>query len=333
MYREIMVDSEKVLLIGAGSFGRIHARVLDRLRVLAGIVDPADSAKAVADKHNVPYYKTLDEALQDGREFLAAVIAAPTSYHAKLAVAAIKSGAFKAILVEKPLAHTQEEVDMVVSVANSSDVKVVVGHLEVYNPICDRIIQAVESGAVGELRNIFIERRGSVQKARIQSVGEVIEDLGAHDLDLLSRLMHGEATIYSTATRVDGVPNAATILLTSGNTVATLALSRGFAGKERNMIVEGSKATLTADLLAQIMEIRSLEPTIGDSTSSRIPFKLGEKIKAFGEPLFEEHSDLLRVAKGECEPRVGLENGVKAVKLILAARESLEIGKPISIVI
>ena len=62
----------------------------------------------------------------------AVVIAAPTTAHLPLALAAIERGL--AVLVEKPLAATVDEGMRIVEAARQAGVPVQVGHVERFNP-------------------------------------------------------------------------------------------------------------------------------------------------------------------------------------------------------
>jgi predicted dehydrogenase len=100
------VDVPPVLLVGLGSWGRRHLRLLNacsRSR-LVGVVDP--EPRELPD--DVPRFPTLEEALER-TQVRAAVIAVP--HHAHRAAVARCAQAGVAVLKEKPLARTLSEAD------------------------------------------------------------------------------------------------------------------------------------------------------------------------------------------------------------------------------
>jgi predicted dehydrogenase len=110
-------------------------------------------------------------------------------------------------------------------------------------------------------------------------------------------------------------------------------MSREYAGKLRTIDIEGTNATLCANLLTQMLELRSLEIARGEKNSSsiRIPFSNGEQIKVYGEPLLAEIWNLVDCIRRVAEPLVTVEDGIKALKLVEAARKSIETGKVIDL--
>ena len=126
----------RVAVIGAGAFGRNHARVYRQLQQegagveLAAIVD-TDRARAAAVSREFGNPASL--ALSDLRGRVdAASVAVPTVEHMKVARALMEAGID--VLIEKPLAPSLAEADEIIRVAEQSGRVVQVGHLERFNP-------------------------------------------------------------------------------------------------------------------------------------------------------------------------------------------------------
>ena len=93
----------RVAVIGAGSFGRHHLRILSKSpnAKLAGVVDSsADRAAAAAAEYACPIFTSPVEL---AGKIDAAVVAVPTSAHAEVGCALLENGID--VLVEKPIAH------------------------------------------------------------------------------------------------------------------------------------------------------------------------------------------------------------------------------------
>src|SRR4051794_23044411 len=119
-------------VLGLGMIGRHHARLLQASpRVdFAGAVDPGgDRFGAVHDGGLV--FATLDELLARGSiDF--AVVAVPTEEHLEAVRALTAHGV--SVLVEKPLAATEQEARELIALVEAAGVHGAVGHVERCNP-------------------------------------------------------------------------------------------------------------------------------------------------------------------------------------------------------
>ena len=77
--------------------------------------------------------------------------------------------------------------------------------------------------------------------------------------------------------------------------------------------------------MTQIIELRSLEVSRGEKKLSAIsvPFSNGEQVKVYGEPLLQESWNFIDCIRGEDNPVVSMDDGIKALKLVEAARKSI----------
>ena len=164
------------------------------------------------------------------------------------------------------------------------------------------------------------------------SLGDVFEDLGVHDFDIMTRISEGAAKVYAKARKEGGVYNSGTVLISFENgSDHCFHLSREYAGRERTMNVSGSKGTLILDLFAQIIYVKDLdqEPSAEDRTI-KLPER-GATIKVYGEPVREVLMDFIKVMECGSEPLVSLDDGIIALRIIEAARESARTGKVVEI--
>jgi predicted dehydrogenase len=165
-----------VAVVGAGAFGKNHVRVVSesgRAR-LTHVVDPStERAREHAEARGAV-------ALSDHRELAgqvdAAIIAAPTIFHAGIACDLMEAGID--VLVEKPIAPTVAEADRMVETAARHGRILQVGHLERFNPA----ILALER--IATLPLFFEIHRMSVFTLRSLDI-DVVLDLMIHDLDIV----------------------------------------------------------------------------------------------------------------------------------------------------
>lgn len=170
---------KRIGVVGAGSFGRNHLRVLSQMEgvKLAAVcdADPARAAEAAAQYgcEAVPEAGKL-AALVDG-----AVVATPTSAHRETGCALLENGVD--VLVEKPIAATPEEGRALVETAARCGRVLQVGHLERFNPA------VIALNKIRTLPLFFEVHRLSLFSPRGLDV-DVVLDLMIHDIDILLSL-------------------------------------------------------------------------------------------------------------------------------------------------
>jgi predicted dehydrogenase len=173
-------------VIGVGALGQHHARHLaqmDEVR-LVGVCD-IDEPRATRIARELATDSFTELApLLDRVE--AVTIAVPTAVHAEVGLQALQRGV--PILMEKPLAASLDEADLLIAAARASGVQLQVGHIERYN----RAVRAAEPYLDGP-RYIESQRLAPFQPRGTDVA--VVLDLMIHDLDLVLHLTGGaEAT-------------------------------------------------------------------------------------------------------------------------------------------
>lgn len=100
-----MQSNPRVAVIGAGNIGKLHARILSRLRALVAIVDTRPTIQEIADRRGVPFFDNYETMINtvnpDG-----IVIATPTDTHFSIAKQILTEfPSIQGILIEKPLTN------------------------------------------------------------------------------------------------------------------------------------------------------------------------------------------------------------------------------------
>jgi predicted dehydrogenase len=169
----------RIAVVGAGSFGRNHLRVIDQSEKaeLAGVLDldPA-RAEAAAQTYHCPKFASLDELA--GRAD-AAVVATPTVSHAAIGCRLMELGLD--VLIEKPIADTLDAARQLVATANRCGRILQVGHLERFNPAVIALGKALGTPLFFEIHRLseFSPRSLDV---------DVVLDLMIHDIDIVLSL-------------------------------------------------------------------------------------------------------------------------------------------------
>ena len=219
----------RVAVVGAGEFGRNHARVYREMDTveLTGVMD-VDTTRAgkLAQEFDVRAFQSLAE-LQRNAD--AASVAVPTVTHADVGCRLMALGLD--VLVEKPMAATLAEADVLLEAARKYQRILQVGHVERFNPA----VIAVERIAN---RPLFFEvHRLGVFTPRSLDV-DVIYDLMIHDLDILLALVKEpvvEVKAVGIPVLTDKVDIAHARLEFTGGAVANVTASRVSTERVRKM--------------------------------------------------------------------------------------------------
>ncbi|TFF68543.1 Gfo/Idh/MocA family oxidoreductase [Candidatus Thorarchaeota archaeon] len=327
------MTTPQIGIIGAGNMGKIHARVLNNSRALAAVADTDfEKAEEVSEKYGARAFSDFEVMLQEV-SLDGVIISTPTFTHAIIAEKIAENyDSVKGILIEKPLASNLRDAERVASILNKKKIEAVVSHSEIYNPVVERALALIVGGDIGKPRTIVHDRRGFVQPSRIPSLGDVFEDIGVHDFDIMSRISSGPARLFAQGCVQEGTYNSGTVLIKfDGGTEHVFHLSRQYVGRKRTMDVSGTKGTLVLDLFAQIIRVQDLdqEPS-ADSRTIKLPQR-GATIKVYGEPVQEVINDFLTCIETGQRPRVGLQDGIAALRIVEAARTSASSGEVVEI--
>ena len=147
-----------VALIGAGNRGQGYvgwiARHRDRAKVVA-VADPDPHRRSLvqAAHPEAVAYKTWAELLADpDAVFDMAIVATQDQFHREPVLALAERGT--AILLEKPVAPTIEEVREVIAAVKAAGVIFGVCHVLRYTPYTEQLKDVVDSGVLGKIVNI-----------------------------------------------------------------------------------------------------------------------------------------------------------------------------------
>jgi len=322
----------RVGLIGLGSMGRNHLRVLGGLAGvrLAAIADPDPAALAAATATSGAQAFAEPMAMLAEADLDAVVIAAPTTSHLALTLAAIERGI--AVLVEKPLAATPAEADRIVAAASTAGAPPVqVGHIERFNPAILELGRLLESGWLSTVFAISSRRAGPFP-ARIRDVGVTV-DLATHDVDILCAIAGERPARVSAeiAKRIHGVHEDLLFGLMSfpSGTVAMLDVDWLTPAKRRQLTVVGEEGMFELDYLTQRLTFsRATDTTNPRLIGGYAPTFEGDLVELAvmtGEPLVAELEGFMAVVRNGGRPLVDAGDGrwavVLADALLTAARE------------
>ncbi len=300
----------RVAVIGAGSFGRHHLRILQASpnAELAGVVDVDQKrAEAAAAEFGCTAYQSLDD-LQGKVD--AAVIAVPTSAHADAGCTLLESGID--VLVEKPIASDLASAQRLVETAARNKRILQVGHLERFNPAIVALKKMVT------LPLFFEVHRLSLFSPRSLDV-DVVLDLMIHDLDIvldLAGTMPEEIRAAGISILSDRVDIANVRLAFPGGCVANLTASRVSTERVRKLRLFQPHQYISLDYQKQDAVVFTV------SGNQQIGFQPLPVTKE--EPLRLEVESFLEAVANRSRPIVSGEDGLRALDIALAILAKIE---------
>jgi predicted dehydrogenase len=299
-----------VAVIGAGSFGRHHLRILSKSpnAQLAGVVDSnVDRAAAAGAEYGCPVFATPSEL---AGKIDAAVVAVPTSAHAEVGCTLLESGID--VLVEKPIAHDLASAQRLVETAARHGRILQVGHLERFNPAI-----AALKGMV-RLPLFFEIHRLSLFSPRSLDV-DVVLDLMIHDLDIVLDLvgkMPEEIRAAGISILSEKVDIANVRLAFPGGCVANLTASRVSTERVRKLRLFQPHQYVSLDYQKQDAVVFTV------SGNQQIGFQPLSVAK--DEPLRLEIEAFLAAVGNRSRPPASGEEGLRALEIALAILGKIE---------
>ena len=304
-----------------------------RLRVVSDVRE--DVGRQIADRWGAKYVAEPLEVAADP-DLHGIAICTPEHLHMDAALAAIDSG--KALMVEKPLAHTVSDAECIRDRAAERDVPLLAGHILRFEPRYAATARAVREGEIGAVQAVRNERIGVVADQEVlQGRTTIPLYYGVHEFDL-ARWYGGEITsihayrsagvlqaqgfdvedLYSVVFRYGSGAHGTAML---GWTLPDRMPGMGMAG----VTVIGERGVLRIDQ--------------GDLGILKVGENGVEPIDVFHSPevhgrvrgaLAIEADHFVQCVQGSAEPLCTAADGTEAVRISLAMEESAETDTPVA---
>jgi predicted dehydrogenase len=310
-------DTIQVAVIGAGAFGKNHARVYHQLASkgeqvkLAAVVD-SDVAKAdtIAREYGVRAFGSVEQMIQTRGEIQAASVAVPTAAHLQVACTLMESGID--VLIEKPLAASLAEADELISLAGKHSRVAQVGHLERFNPAVRATLPLVTQPMFFEVHRLSIFTPRSLDV-------DVVLDLMIHDLDVVLSFVNSPVKEI----RAVGLPilsrkvDIANVRMEFENgCVANFTASRVSTERVRKLRFFQPQQYISVDYGRQDVIVFAVGDA-GGTPSVNPQIKMMKPAVLAEEPLEAELKSFLQVVRSRKQPEVSLEDGRRALDVAL----------------
>jgi len=310
--------------------GANHARVyteLDSVQLVAVSDSNADRLQFIAEKYKVCVYTDYRDLLVKEKPDVVSIVV-PTKDHVAVALDCVRAGAH--LLIEKPIASTVGEAQIIINAARIANCKLMVGHIVRFNPAVMEMKKRLDADELGRIFQIVCRREGPFP-ARIRDVGVVV-DLAPHDIDIIRYLSGSDLIrLYAeTEKRIHTEHEDLMIAIMRLQNGITAALNINWLtpAKIREITVVGEKGMFKVDDLTQdlyfyenslaVQEIwDSLKTISGVNPGKMIRFAIDRV-----EPLKKEIFSFVQAIENDSIMPVSGEDGLQALRIASALVES-----------
>lgn len=326
---------KRVALVGLGSIGRRHLRLLKQLRpeVDVILVRSGHGSRWAEEALAAESVTSIEDVIRKGVD--AAIISTPAPHHVPQATKLL--GAGLPLLIEKPLSHNMDDVQGLNALAKQMRVPVLVGYVLRYSMGLRCFHEMLVGGRVGSPLDATIDcgsflpdwRPGqdyrTTASARPELGGGVLLEL-SHELDyanwFFGPFQTVEAALINSGTLDIKVEDTADLILTS-EAGLTVTIHLDFCRREatRQCNLHGSEGSLSWDGIENIVSLKH-----DSGNTEQWPFNI-ERDAMF---ITQWTHFLACIEQGET-PRVTLDDGIAALTLVEASRQSHQEGKVIKL--
>lgn len=323
--------NEHVLIIGAGSAGKRHLRNMGELGCRISIMDPRSDRLDEAGEQGHPVigrFSTLGEALSEGVDYDGAVVASPPKFHVDQTTDCLEAGI--PTLLEKPVSPTLQEAEQLAAVAGRADVPLLIGYTYRWWPPILAFREMLSD--IGPLRHARFVMSAHLadwhpwepyqdffMSSRELGGGALLDE--SHFLDLM-------IWFFGMPTAVSGrVEHLSPLQITSDDNVDLLC-----------SYADGLRVRVHLDLYGRPHE-KSISVT-GDSGTVQCMFdphvvRVGHKAEGWEETHYDcdrntmfmdEARDFLTLIRTGGAPQCTIEDGMRVLRIVEAARESSRSG-------
>lgn len=178
-------------IIGYGGFGKFLHHWWSRLDSVT-VSAIADHGADLEDSQHCRYYRDWKELISDPNIDIVSIVTPPET-HAEMACAAMQSG--KHVLLEKPIAISEEEARRIIHVQQETGMVITVDHMIRYNPIIQVFMNFGFYNSFGRLRHAVVSNYAQDESLPSDHwfwdekiSGGIMVEHGVHFFDIINAL-------------------------------------------------------------------------------------------------------------------------------------------------
>ena len=333
----------RVALVGAGGMARTHAGCYAAIpnAVLVGVMDiRGEAAQELAALHGATAYTDYGAMLTETRPDIVDVCC-PTPFHVGYVCGAAERAAefgIRGISREKPMGRSLEDCDYMIAAAERAEIPLFVAQVVRFFPEFALMKQQVDAGAVGKPAAIRTRRGGRMPRAwddwyaDFARSGGLVLDLIVHDFDWL-RWTFGEVErVYARGTGDSRLPAFDYALVTLRFRSGAIAHVEGTwndpSGFKVSVEIAGDAGLLESNFTQQ--NNAPFRSALAAATGPGAGVDVPESPVAVN-PYQAELQHFCDCVEAGVTPSITPQDGRAAVQIALAAIESVQTGKPVTL--
>lgn len=327
-------------IIGAGRIGKVHLQSVTRYVADAKVIALADPFMN-AETEEWARSLGVGKLTRDYKEILAdpevdaVFICSSTDTHSAISLEAIAAG--KHIFCEKPVDHDLGKIKAVMQALEGSNVKYQVGFNRRFDHNFAAAREAVASGRIGELAVLKITSRdpGAPPVDYIKVSGGIFLDMTIHDFDMVRFISGEEVTeVYAAGgVTVDPAIGEAgdidtavvTLRLESGALAVIDNCRRASYGYDQRLEAFGSKGQVA------ISNDTASSAVVSDASGVTAEKPLYFFLERYMQAYAAEVEAFVAAVRDDTPVPVGIDAGLQSVLIGVAAKKSLELGRPVKL--
>jgi predicted dehydrogenase len=333
------MDSARIALIGAGTIGEVHLRALRaiaRADVRAVVDTDAERLRYIQDRYNVPNGYLDVRSMLEQEQLDGAIIATPDHLHRESVELAATAGLN--ILLEKPIATNLADAERIIDVSQKHNVRLMLGFILRFVAPYRELHQMIVEDKIGQPTMAYAKRAArSTEARRIAGRCTVNQYLSVHDIDvILWNMGHDVGAVYATCGKFvlkhQGLdtPDYYWTMVHYRNGATAVAHSHwampdAFPPRpESELLVTGTKGSAHLHL-----DGKQLQVTTNDHFEQP-DVTYGLRTEDAGAFRAEDEHFVDCILR-DSEPVVNGIDGLNALKIILAAEESIRSSRPVRV--
>ena len=332
-------------VIGVGTWGEMHARVYSSYpgaRLVAVSDVDGERARKVGEQYAAAACPTDYRELLSRPDIQAVSIVTPDHTHTQIAIDAFAAG--KHVLLEKPMAQTVEECELIIASGRDAGKKLMVDFHNRWNPPFFQAKQAIAAGEIGEPQLVSYRLNDQMwvptDMLKWASRSSVLWYIGSHSIDTIVWMLDDRPVRVYCVSRSRVLKGKGVDTADFYQTV--LEFSRGAVAVVENCWIVPNNTPSIIDLKCEV--IGDSGALYIDCSHHRVLQKYSPSMVAYPDVLVAPriHGKQMGFAAesirhfADCvmqdrQPLVSGEDGLAVTRIICAAEESARTGEPVTL--
>ncbi|MCX7602251.1 MAG: Gfo/Idh/MocA family oxidoreductase [Meiothermus sp.] len=319
----------RTAILGCGGFAQRHAQVLEQLGSEVELVACCDrnawKAQALSAQYSAGRAQVFTHPTEmlDSTDLDILIVCLPPYGHTDEVEQAARRGIH--LLVEKPIALTQEKAWRMVEASEQAGIQTQVGFMYRFGEALE-YLQGLDTGPIGlfSARYFCNALHAPWWRDKEKSGGQLVEQV-IHMFDLMRYLMGEPRTVYAKQANLFHQNTPGYTIEDVSATIVTFV--NGGLG-----VVYASNGAIPGQWIKDFKLVaQNLTAEFGDTNQAHFFFTAGPEVTTHtvqsGRDLYlAQMQDLIRAIRTGGPTRTPLREGAKSLELVLAARTSAESG-------